>query len=52
VPVPAIALGCYWVFKLTEDWFAVRQPDALFGLLVTAIMQIILYVLFVAMLPR
>jgi hypothetical protein len=52
VPVPAIALGCYWVFKLTEDWFAVRNPDALFGLLVTVIVQIMLYVLFVAVLPR
>lgn len=52
VPVPAIALGCYLLFKLTEDWFAVRNPDALFGLLVTAVMQLILYVLFVAMLAR
>ncbi len=52
VPVPAIALGCYYVFKLTEDWFAVRNPDALFGLLVTGIMQLMLYVMFVAMLAR
>ena len=52
VPVPAIALGCYWVFKLTGDWFAVRTPDALLGLLVTVIVQFMLYAVFVAMLPR
>ena len=52
VPVPAIVFGCYWVFKLTEDWFAVRNPDALYGLLVTAVVQFMLYVLFMAMLAR
>ena len=51
-PVPAIAFGCYYVFKLTEDWFAVRNPDALLGLLLTVIVQLMLYVLFVATLAR
>ena len=50
--VPAIALGCYFVFKLIEDWFAVRNPDALFGLLLTVILQLMLHVLFFATLPR
>ncbi|MDE3090083.1 MAG: hypothetical protein KGJ80_11935 [Chloroflexota bacterium] len=50
--IPAIALGCYFVLVLTEDWFAVRRPDALLGLLVTAVFQIVLYELFVALLPR
>jgi hypothetical protein len=47
---PAVVLGCYGVLKLTEDWFAVRQPDALLGLVVTVIVQSVLYVFFIAML--
>ncbi len=50
--VPALVLGCYLVLKLTEDWFAARNPDALLGLLVTAVVQFILYALFIATLAR
>ena len=49
---PAIVSGCYLVLKLTEDWYAARRPDALLGLAVTVIVQIILYALLIAMLAR
>ena len=52
VPLPAIAIGCYWLFKLTEDWFSIRVPDALFGLLVTFVMQVMLYILSLWFLAR
>jgi hypothetical protein len=50
--IPAIVLGCYWVLKMTEDWYAQRVPDALIGLVVTGVFQFILYALFLALLPR
>jgi hypothetical protein len=52
VPIPALALDCYLVLKLIEDWFATRSPDALLGLLMTAVIQFILYAVFVVALAR
>jgi hypothetical protein len=52
VIVPAIVLGCYFVLELTEDWYAVHHPDALLGLVVTLIVQFVLYALFIATLAR
>ena len=50
--IPAIVFGGYLVLKLSEDWFAVRYPDALMGLIVTIVMQLILYALFILTLAR
>ena len=50
--IPAIALGCYTVYALTQEWFVVKFPDALIGALVTLIYQIVLYEIFLALLPR
>ncbi|MBI4787483.1 MAG: hypothetical protein HY782_10605 [Chloroflexi bacterium] len=50
--IPAVALGCYTVYALVQEWFAVKFPDTLIGILVTLIYQIVLYEVFIALLPR
>ncbi len=50
--VPAIAAGSFLVMKLVEEWFNLRFPSVLIGILVTLMYQLVLYGLFLALLPR
>ncbi len=50
--VPAIAAGSFLVMKLVEEWFNLRFPSVLIGVLVTLMYQLVLYGLFLALLPR
>ena len=48
----AIAPGVFLVTQLTEFWFEVKFPESLLGALVTVIYQMLVFELFLAMLPR
>jgi hypothetical protein len=48
----AIVPGVLWVTQLTEAWFEVKFPESLLGALVTVIYQVLVYELFLVMLPR
>lgn len=52
IPIPAIAFASIGVIALTEEWFSVRPPDSWIGALVTVIYQLVLYEMFVWLLPR
>ncbi len=48
----AIAPGVFLVTRLTEEWFEIKFPESLLGALVTVIYQVLVFELFLAMLPR
>ncbi len=48
----AIAPGVFFVMRLTEEWFDIRFPESLIGTLVTVIYQVLVFELFLALLPR
>lgn len=48
----AIAPGAFLVAQLTAEWFEVKFPESLLGALVTVISQVLVYELFLALLPR
>ncbi|MEW5720205.1 MAG: hypothetical protein AB1817_16385, partial [Chloroflexota bacterium] len=48
----AIAPGVFFVMRLTEEWFDIRFPESLLGALVTVIYQVLVFELFLALLPR
>ncbi len=50
--VPAVAIGCYTVLVFVRDWFEVPLAQAWLAVLMTAIWQIVVYALFVAMLAQ
>jgi len=52
IVILAIAPGVYLVTRLTEAWFDVTFPESLLGALVTGIYQVLVYELFLVMLPR
>jgi hypothetical protein len=52
VVIFAIAPGVFLATQLTEHWFEVKFPESLLGALVTAIYQVLVYELFVALMPR
>jgi hypothetical protein len=49
---PALVLGCYWVIQLAKEWFEVELTGALIATVLSAVWQIVVYLIFVAMLPR
>jgi len=49
---PAVALGCYTLLVFARDWFEVPLAQAWLAVLMTAIWQIVVYALFVAMLAQ
>lgn len=51
-PIPAILLSCLPVVTLTETWFDVHSPESWLGALVTIVYQLVVYELFVWLLPR
>jgi len=52
IVILAIAPGVYLVTRLTEAWFDVTFPESLLGALVTGIYQVLVYELFLVMMPR
>ncbi len=47
----AVALDAYPVLTLTQAWLEVRLPDALLGIVVTVIYQVVLWQVLLALLP-
>lgn len=52
IVILAIAPGVFLVTQLTAEWFEVKFPESLLGALVTVIYQVLVYELFLALLPR
>jgi hypothetical protein len=52
IVILAIAPGVFLVAQLTAEWFQIQFPESLLGALVTVIYQVLVYELFLALLPR
>jgi hypothetical protein len=52
IVILAIAPGVFLVAQLTAEWFQVQFIESLLGALVTVIYQVLVYELFLALLPR
>ena len=48
----AIGLGAFTVLQLTEEWFAVKFPESLIGVVVTVVYQLVLFEIFLVLVTR